>query len=174
MYLHTTRTLRGDTPRFVDKMPVNYLYVPLIAAALPNAKIIHVTRDPMDSCFSSFKQLFADAYYHSYELEEMARHHVRYRKLMERWQQLLGDRVLTVSYEKTVQETELSAQIIMGYLGLEWQDLILNFFEQEASVTTASAAQVREKAHTRSVGLWQRYATQLEPVRKILAKADMI
>lgn len=174
MYLHTTRTLRGDAAHFVDKMPVNYLYVPIIAAALPNAKIVHVTRDPMDSCFSSFKQLFADAYYHSYDLEEMARHHVRYRRLMAAWHERLGDRMLTVSYEKTVKETELSARNIMNCLSLRWQDSILNFFEQEASVTTASAAQVREKAHTRSVGLWQRYAKQLEPARKILAEADML
>lgn len=174
MYLHTTRTLRGNTPRFVDKMPVNYLYSPIIAAALPNAKIIHVTRDPMDSCFSSFKQLFADAYYHSYDLEEMARHHVRYRKLMARWQEVLGDRMLTISYEKTVQETDVNSGNIMEYLDLEWQEAVVNFFEQEGSVTTASAAQVREKAHTRSVGLWQRYASQLDPVRKILAEADII
>ncbi len=165
LYLHTTRTLQGDTPRFVDKMPVNYMYVPLIAAALPNAKIVHVTRDPMDSCFSSFKQLFAEAYYHSYDLEEMARHHVRYRKLMARWRALLGNRMLTVSYEKTVEDFEPSARRLIDYLDLAWQDDCLRFFEQDSSVTTASAAQVREKAHTRSVGLWQRYARQLEPVK---------
>lgn len=174
MYLHTTRTIRSDTARFVDKMPVNYLYVPLIAAALPNAKILHVTRDPMDSCFSSFKQLFADAYYHSYDLEEMARHHVRYRRLMAVWTELLGDRMLEVNYEKTVEETELNSRKIINYLNLDWQDSILRFFEQEGSVTTASAAQVREKAHSRSVGLWQRYREQMEPVRKILSEADMI
>lgn len=174
MYLHSTRTLHGETPHFVDKMPVNYLYVPLIASALPRAKIIHVSRDPMDSCFSSFKQLFADAYFHSYDLEEMARHHVRYRTLMQQWQELLGDKMLTISYEETVEKTEVSARNIMEYLELDWQDSILTFFDQEGSVTTASAAQVREKVHTRSVGLWQRYAKQLAPVRKILAEADML
>ncbi len=174
MYLQTTRTLRRDTPHFVDKMPVNYLYVPLIAAALPNAKIIHVTRDPMDSCFSSYKQLFAEAYYHSYDLEEMARHHVRYRRLMQSWHSFLGDRMLEVSYEKTVEEIETSARKIINYLDLEWQDECLDFHTQASSVTTASAAQVREKAHSRSVGLWRRYEQQLEPVRRILTDAKII
>jgi len=170
MYLQTTRALRPAAPRFVDKMPVNYLYIPLIAVAFPNAKIVHVTRDPMDSCFSSFKQLFADAYFHSYDLEEMARHHVRYRKLMGTWKELLGPRMLEISYENTVEEIETSGRNLISYLNLGWQDECLDFHNQESSVTTASAAQVREKAHTRSVGLWRKYDTQLEPVRKILER----
>ncbi len=174
MYLHATRTLQGGTARFVDKMPVNYLYVPIIAAALPNAKIVHVTRDPMDSCFSSFKQLFAEAYYHSYDLEEMARHHVRYRGLMARWKSVLGDRLFEINYEKTVEDTEISARKLMEYLDLEWQSECLEFHRQDTSVTTASAAQVRERAHTRSVGLWRRFEDQLEPARRILAGANII
>ncbi len=174
MYLNTTRTVRGQTMRFVDKMPVNYLYAPLIAAALPNAKIVHVTRNPMDSCFSSFKQLFAEAYYHSYDLQEMARHHVRYRRLMDRWKDVLGARMFEVSYEKLVEDTELNSRNLIKYLNLEWQDACLAFHDQSSSVTTASAAQVREKAHTRSVGLWRRYENQLAPVRRILADAKII
>jgi tetratricopeptide (TPR) repeat protein len=86
-YLQTTQKLRGDTPRFVDKLPPNYLYLPLILKALPNAKIVHLRRDPMDACFASYKQLFADAYPHSYDQREMARHHARYFKLMETWRE---------------------------------------------------------------------------------------
>ncbi len=174
MYLETTRALRPTTLRFVDKMPVNYLYVPLIAAAFPNAKIIHVTRDPLDSCFSSYKQLFADAYYHSYDLEEMARHHVRYRRLMAKWVDLLGPQMLEVNYEKIVEETEINSRNIIDYLDLPWQDECLNFHKQSSSVTTASAAQVREQAHTRSVGLWRRYEAQLGSARKILARNGFI
>lgn len=174
LYLETTRAIRPDTPRFVDKMPVNYLYVPLIAAAFPNVKIIHVTRDPLDSCLSSFKQLFAGAYYHSYDMQEMARHHVRYRRLMKQWTEMFGPKMLTVNYEQTVENTSVSARKVIKYLDLDWQDECLDFHKQSSSVTTASAAQVREKAHTRSVGLWRRYATQLEPVRKILEAERII
>ncbi|MGI9288458.1 MAG: tetratricopeptide repeat-containing sulfotransferase family protein, partial [Pseudomonadales bacterium] len=85
MYMETTRRMQGGTPHFVDKLPQNYLFIPLILKALPNAKIVHLTRDPMDACFASYKQLFADAYLHSYDQEEMARHHARYRHLMEIW-----------------------------------------------------------------------------------------
>ncbi|NNF49216.1 MAG: tetratricopeptide repeat protein, partial [Woeseiaceae bacterium] len=79
LYMESTTRVRGDAPRFVDKLPQNYLNIPLILKALPNAKIVHLVRDPRDSCFASFKQLFADAYLHSYDQEEMARHHCRYR-----------------------------------------------------------------------------------------------
>lgn len=174
MYLHTTRTIRPDTPRYVDKMPVNYLYLPLIAAALPNAKIVHVVRDPVDSCFSSFKQLFAEAYYHSYDLEEMARHHVRYRRLMDAWRDLLGDRLLDIAYEDTVENTEKEARRLIEFLGLEWQDACLDFHRQSDAVTTASAAQVREKAHSRSVGLWRHYEAELQPAIKILQDEGII
>ncbi len=174
LYLETTKAVRPNTPRFVDKMPVNYLYVPLIAAAFPNAKILHVTRDPMDSCFSSYKQLFADAYYHSYDLEEMARHHARYRRLMAKWSDILGERILEVNYEATVEKLNVSARSIIEYLDLPWQRECVDFHKQSSSVTTASAAQVREKAHTRSVGLWRMYKTQLEPARKILKSEYII
>lgn len=173
LYMDTTKAVRGDSLRFVDKLPVNYLYLPLIAAALPHAKIIHIERDPMDSCFASYKQLFADAYYHSYDQEEMARHHVRYRDLMAHWREVLGDRILHVSYEETVADIEPNARKIIDFLGLEWQDACVKFHEQAAAVTTASAAQVREKAHTRSVGRWQRFDKHLGPMKSVLDTAGV-
>ncbi|MFC3051275.1 tetratricopeptide repeat-containing sulfotransferase family protein [Kordiimonas pumila] len=173
MYLNTTKNMRGESPRFVDKMPVNYLYAPLIAAAFPNAKIIHVVRDPMDSCFASYKQLFADAYYHSYDQEEMARHHARYRDLMQHWHEVLGDRILDVHYEDVVQNTKENAERIMQYLELDWQDEVLDFHTQKSAVTTASAAQVREKAHTRSVGRWREFDVFLQPMKKTLKQRGL-
>ena len=173
LYLQTTKAVRGDSPRFVDKLPVNYLYLPLIAAALPKAKIIHIVRDPMDSCFASYKQLFADAYYHSYDQQEMARHHVRYRRLMDEWRKVLGDRILDVVYEDTVAEIEPNARKIIDFLGLEWQDACVNFHEQKSAVTTASAAQVREAAHTRSVGRWKKFEKHLGPMKSVLEEAGM-
>ncbi len=174
LYLNTTRAVRGSSPRFVDKLPVNYLYLPFIAAALPNAKIVHIVRDPMDSCFASYKQLFADAYYHSYDQEEMARHHVRYRKLMDRWRHVLGERILDVAYEDTVADIEPNARKIIDFLGLEWQDACLSFYEQKSAVTTASAAQVREAAHTRSVGRWKKFEKHLGPMQSVLNTAGLL
>jgi tetratricopeptide (TPR) repeat protein len=172
-YMETTRSLRSDLPRFVDKLPLNYLYAPLIAAALPNAKIIHVTRDPLDACFASFKQLFAEAYYHSYEQREMARHHVRYHKLMEHYHSMLGDRLHVISYEDTVENMESEARKMIEFLELDWQNASLEFHKQASAVTTASAAQVREKTHSRSVGKWKRFEKELMPMQKILADAGL-
>ena len=174
LYLDTTRSVRPDSPRFVDKLPVNYLYAPLIAAAFPNAKIVHVVRGAMDSCFASYKQLFAEAYYHSYDQEEMARHHVRYRRLMDHWRTVLGSRMLDIHYEETVADLEPNARKLIKFLGLDWQDSCLNFHEQDAAVTTASAAQVREKVHSRSVGRWQRFEEFLKPMKTVLEKEGLL
>jgi tetratricopeptide (TPR) repeat protein len=112
-YMLTTTKFRGSLPRFVDKLPPNYLYVPLILKALPNAKVIHLTRNPMDACFASFKQLFADAYPHSYEQAEMARHHARYYHLMAVWRERFGDRFFDIAYEDTARDVEPNARALI-------------------------------------------------------------
>lgn len=173
LYLESSRRMRGDTPRFVDKLPQNYLLIPLILRALPNAKIIHLTRGAMDACFASFKQLFADAYLHSYDLGEMARHHCRYRRLMDTWRDRFPGRILDVSYEDTVQGLEENARRMIDYLELPWQDDCLRFHEQRQAVSTASAVQVREPVHTRSLGRWRKYEAQLAPLRAELEKAGL-
>ena len=164
-YIETTRTLRGDAPRFVDKLPSNFLYLPVILKALPNAKIVHLRRNPMDACFSSFKQLFADAYLHSYEQREMARHQARYFRLMETWRERFGERFFEIAYEDVASDLEPNARALIEYLGLDWEDACLEFHKQDTAVTTASAVQVRKPAHTGSIGRWQRYEKQLAPMR---------
>lgn len=170
-YMSMTKKLRGDLLRFVDKLPPNYLYLPLILKALPNAKIVHLTRNPMDACFASFKQLFADAYPHSYDQAEMARHHARYYHLMALWRERFGDRFFDISYEATAADLEPNARALIDFLELPWEDACLNFHEQKSAVTTASAVQVRQPAHTRSVGRWRRYRTQLATMRETLEEA---
>jgi tetratricopeptide (TPR) repeat protein len=173
-YLESAAPMRGANLRFIDKMPRNFLYVPLIAAALPHAKIIHLTRDPLDACFASFKQLFAEAYPHSYNQEEMARHFVRYTRLMDHWRKVLPGAFLEVSYEKLVADVEAEARRIIAYLELPWEDQCLRFHELDAPVATASAVQVREAAHGRSVGRALKYAEKLAPMRGILAAEGLL
>lgn len=168
MYIKTSSKMAGHTPRFVDKLPLNFMYVPLILKALPKAKIVHLRRNPMDACFSSFKQLFADAYQHSYDLEEMARHHARYYKLMETWRERFGEHFFDVAYEDVASNLEPNARALIEFLGLEWNDACLEFHKQKTAVATASAVQVRKPAHTKSIGRWRRYEKQLEPTRKTL------
>lgn len=168
-YLQMTRKVRGSLPRFVDKLPPNYLFIPLILKALPRAKIVHLQRDPMDACFASFKQLFADAYPHSYDQAEMARHHARYFKLMAIWRERFGDRFFDISYEDTAGNLEPNARALIDFLELPWEDACLDFHRQTAAVTTASVVQVRQPAHTRSVGRWRRYQAQLAVMQQTLA-----
>lgn len=172
-YLDTAARMRGTKARFVDKLPVNYLNLPLILAALPNARVVHLVRDPMDACFASFKQLFADAYLHSYDQQEMARHHARYRDLMAHFHEAFPGRIIDVSYEDTARDIEPSARSLIEQLGLPWEDACLNFYESREGVATASAVQVREPAHTRSIGRWRRYEQELEPMRTALLDAGV-
>lgn len=167
-YLETVGRMGGNKARFVDKLPQNYLNIPLILKALPNAKIVHLIRDPMDACFSSYKQLFANAYFHSYDQQEMARHHVRYLKLMQVWRERFPGRFFDISYEETARDLEPNARALIDYLELPWQDECLNFHQQKTAVTTASTVQVREPAHTRSIGRWKKYQDQLQPMVKTL------
>lgn len=171
-YLRASAPMRKGAARFVDKLPGNYFHIPLILAALPNAKIVHLTRDPMDSCFASYKQLFAEAYFHSYDQQEMARHHLRYLALMKHWRELFPGRFLDISYESTVADLEPNARRLIDFLELPWEDQCLEFHRQEGAVSTASAVQVREKPHTRSVGRWRRYEARLAPMREALEGGD--
>lgn len=173
-YLRSTEYVRGTRPRFVDKLPTNYLYLGLIARALPNARVIHIVRDPIDSCFASYKQLFADAYPHSYDQREMARHHVRYRRLMEHWRRALPGRFIDVEYENIVDDLETEARRIVEYLSLPWEDACLNFHRNAAAVATASAIQVREPVHARSVARWRCYERQLQPMIEVLRDAGLV
>jgi tetratricopeptide (TPR) repeat protein len=173
LYLETTRKMQGNTPRFIDKLPQNYLYLPLILKALPNAKIVHLVRDPRDASFSSFKQLFADAYLHSYDLREMARHHARYWHIMKHWRERFPGRFFDISYEATVADLEPNVRALVDFLELPWEDACLKFHEQKTAVSTASAVQVREPAHSRSVGRWRRYETQLAPMIDELKRAGV-
>ena len=173
-YLRSVAPMRGASLRFIDKLPRNFLYAPMIAAALPRAKIIHLTRDPLDACFASFKQLFAEAYPHSYEQEEMARHYGRYARMMERWRTIAPGAFLDVSYEKLVDDFETEARRMVAYLDLPWEDQCLRFHELDAPVATASAVQVREAAHGRSVGRALKYGHKLAPMQGILAAEGLL
>mgnify|MGYP003642985061 CR=1 FL=1 len=173
-YIRASAPMRHGSARFVDKLPGNYLLAPLIAKALPQARIVHLVRNPMDSCFSSYKQLFADAYLHSYDQKEMARHYIRYYNLLAQWRRILPGRILDVAYEELVDDVEANARRVINFLGLGWQEACLSFHKQPAPVATASAAQVREKAHNRSVNRWKKYSAELAPMYGELVNAGLV
>lgn len=167
-YVDITSGLRLDAPHIIDKLPSNYLYLPLILAALPNARVIHLRRDPMDTCLAIFKQLFADAYLYSYDLGELARHYRRYQRLMAVWRERFGERFIEVDYETLVSEPEATLRPVLQFIGLSWNDDCMTYFSRDTAVTTASAHQVREAPHQRSVNHWKHFADELAPIRELL------
>ena len=172
-YMESVRHFRGSTSHFVDKRPNNYLLVPFILAALPNARIIHLKRGAMDTCFSVFKQLFTSAYPHSYDLEEMARHFVRYRRLMDLWRERFDGRFIELSYEGVAADFETTARDLVERVGIGWEDACGRFDKQATPVATASSVQVRRAVHTKSIGRWKMYREGLQPVAAILEDAGI-
>ena len=172
-YLESTRPLAGQTAHFVDKMPLNFLYAGLIHSALPGAKIVQLTRHPMDTCYAIYKRLFQDAYPWSYDLKEIARYYLAYAKLMRHWHTVLPGVIHEVPYERLVSDFEQETRSLLRFCGLPWEDRCLLFFQDKQTSTTASASQVRRPVYSSSVGLWRNYERHLAPLAAILQNAGV-
>lgn len=172
-YLEKTAWRANGRAFFTDKMPANFLLVDHIARALPQARILHMVRDPMEVCFSNLKELFVDAYLHTYDQREMAAHFIRYRGLMRHWHSRHPGRILDISYEDLVRAPEAAARRVLDFCGLAWDPDVLAMGPRTSSVATASAAQVREPIHVRYVGQWRRYAHHLQPMQTALDEAGV-
>jgi tetratricopeptide (TPR) repeat protein len=157
-----------DAPAVVEKLPLNYLYVGAIARALPQAKLIWVTRSPMDSCFAMFRTLFRGAYPFTYAFEDLARYYAGYERLMKHWRKTLGDRLHEVSYEALIEDPKGTGARLANHCDLAWNPAALRVEMNTTASTTASAAQIRRPIYSTSVGGWRRYAKYLEGLRENL------
>ena len=168
-YADAARARAATAQRVTDKMPLNFLYVGLIHLALPNARIIHARRDPLDTCVSCFETLFTGDHRVAYELGELGRYYRAYEGLMEHWTRVLPDGVLLeVRYEDVVADLERQARRIVAHCGLGWDDACLGFHGSPRPVRTASAAQVRRPIYRSSVGRWRVYGELLNPLMEAL------
>jgi tetratricopeptide (TPR) repeat protein len=165
--------LRQQLPRFTDKLPLNYLYCGLIARALPEAPIVHVTRHPMAVCYAMYKVLFGQGYPFSYDLGEIADYYIAYRRLMEHWRRSLPGRVHDVAYEDLVSDPEGQGRALLAAVGLDWESQCLQSHANATPVATASASQVRRPIYTSSISLWRHYEQQLTPIRSRLLAAGI-
>jgi tetratricopeptide (TPR) repeat protein len=172
-YMDSVGYRLGDEPMVIDKLPFNFLFLGFIARAWPNARIIHLVRNPMDSCFSMYKQAFTWAYKFSYSQEGLGRYFVAYERLRRHWQDVLKDRLIEVEYESLVTDQPGQTRLLLDKLGLEFEQACLEFDKNTAPSTTASSVQVREKVHTDSVNRWTRFARQLQPLREQLESAGI-
>jgi tetratricopeptide (TPR) repeat protein len=155
--------------RITDKMPANFLFAGLIHLALPTARIVHVRRDPVDTCFSCFATLFTAGQDFAYDLGELARYYRAYDGLMAHWRRVLPQgAMLELRYEEIVGNLEGEARRLLAYCGLDWDERCLAFHATPRPVRTASAAEVREPIYRRSIGRAQRYGELLRPLRDAL------
>ena len=170
-YLEETAALRSGRQHFTDKLPNNFSHIGLIHAILPRAIIIDARRHPMDACFSTFKQHFAEGQTFSYSLEDLGRYYRCYLALMDHWERVLPGRVLHVQYEELVREPERNIRRLLAHCGLPFEPACLSFHETRRAVRTASAEQVRQPLYSSGVGYWRNFEQQLEPLRAALGDA---
>ena len=167
-FIEDTQLHRQGAPFFTDKMPNNFRHIGLIHLILPNAKIIDARRDPMDCCFSCFKQLFAQGQEFTYGLEEIGRYYADYVALMDHWQAVLPGKILHVQHEDVLDDLETQVGRMLNYLGLPFEQACLDFHTTERAVRTASSAQVRQPLNRSGVGAWRPFAPYLDPLKKAL------
>jgi tetratricopeptide (TPR) repeat protein len=172
-YIRRAYLASGASGRFIDKMPLNYLYCGLIRRALPNAKIVHLTRHPMAVCYAMYKTLFKDGYPFSYDLDEIASYYLAYRRLMTHWRSLLPGAVYDLSYEALIADQLGETRKLLAFCELDWQDACAQFDVNPAASTTASAVQIRRPIYYSSLSQWRHYEKQLAPLRSRLEAAGV-
>jgi tetratricopeptide (TPR) repeat protein len=172
-YLQRASLASGGSGRFIDKMPLNYLYCGLIRQALPKAKIVHVTRHPMAVCYAMYKTLFKDGYPFSYDLDEIASYYIAYRRLTAHWRSTMPGAIYELSYEALVADQLGETRGLLAFCGLDWQDGCAQFHLNPAASTTASAVQIRRPIYDSSVSQWRHYEQQLSGLRRRLEAAGV-
>lgn len=168
-YVRRTSQRAPAGQRIIDKMPGNFAYVGLIHLILPNAKIIHLSRNPIDTCVSCFSKHFNAGQEHTYDLAELGRFYRGYRSVMDHWRAVLpAGAFLDVRYEDMVEDLEGQARRILQYCGLEWTPDVLAFQDNARPVMTASWAQVRKPIYNSSIERWRKYERHLGPLLREL------
>ena len=162
-----------NAERVVDKLPGNFQHVGLISCMLPNAKIIHCTRHPLDTCLSCYFQNFAgNLQPYSCDLNDLAGYYKQYERLMEHWSRC-GIDILEMRYERTVADLESRAREMIEYIGVEWDDGCLRFHESKRVIATASFDQADKPIYDQSVERWRNYDRHLTQLKTALGLDSM-
>ncbi len=161
-----------NTSRVVDKQPLNFWHLGLIAIALPNARIIHCKRDIRDCGFSIFSQNFNVQQHWSTDLDDIAYYWQGYKRLMQHWSSVTNLKIVDLDYEYTVSNLNSSATSLLEFLDLPWDEQVLSFHENERAVQTPSRWQVRQPVYKSSMARWQRYESHIEPLIKAAVKSS--
>ncbi|MBB37161.1 MAG: hypothetical protein CME88_17505 [Hirschia sp.] len=164
-FINDTAVYRGASRFFVDKMPNNFRHIGLIKLILPNARIIDARRNPMDCCFSGFKQLFAEGQEFTYSLEDIGRYYRDYVDLMDHWDSVLPGEILRVQHEDVIEDLEGQVRRLLDHCGLPFEEDCLNFHETDRAVRTASSEQVRQPINRRGMDVWRKFDQHLIPLK---------
>lgn len=168
-YLHQLSEPAGRALRVVDKMPANFLYAGLIHSALPRAKILHVRRDPLDTCLSVYFQNFFRIHPYASDLGDLAHYYREYARISAHWRAVLpAEALLEIPYEALVGDQEHWTRRMLDFIGLPWNPHCLNFQETSRVVITASRWQVRQKIYSASVGRWRNYEKYVGPLLQLV------
>ena len=157
----------GD-PVLIDKTPMNFQYLGLLAEVFPDAKFIHCSRNPMDNCFSIFKLAFADDQDFAHNLKSLGDHYRLFKGLMDQWKEMYPQRILDVQYEDTVSDIQEQCVRLVDFLGLAFEPEMLEFYSTKRLVRTPSASQVRKPIYKSSVQAWKKYEQHLQPLVEAL------
>lgn len=168
-YIENTRIHRQGAPFFTDKMPNNFRHIGLIHLILPNARIIDARRDPMDCCWSGFKQLFAEGQEFTYGLSEIGAYYRAYVDLMDHWNAVLPEgRILKVQHEDVLDDVEGQVRRMLDYCGLDFEQACVDFHKTDRAVRTASSEQVRQPISKRGIGQWRPFEAELDELKSAL------
>ena len=161
-YLSELSELSNGESIVTDKMPQNFRFIPLICAAFPEAKIIHVQRNAAATCWSNYKQYFAkDGLGYCYDLKDVVSYYELYNDLMKLWQKYYSDRIYNLNYEKLTTDQESQTRKLIEHLELSWEEACLSPHKNKRSVRTASQQQVRQKVYKGSSEAWRKYEPYL-------------
>jgi len=164
-YDQTLARVDPKADRVTDKMPHNFLHLGLINLLMPEARVIHIQRDPVDTCVSNYFQDFASSFLaYARDLAHLGHHYRQYERLMAHWRTVLDMPFMEVRYEDLVADQERVSRQVIDFVGLEWDDACLSFHKTKRTVSTASYAQVRNPIYTKSVERWRRYEKHLGPL----------
>ena len=171
-YIDETKWARSSKPFFIDKMPNNFVHIGLIKLILPKAKIIDARRNPMDTCFSCFKQYFAKGQHFTYDLDDIARYYKDYVRLMDYWKQLFPEEIFTIHYEQVIDNPNDRIRDLLEFCNVKFEDNCINFHKSKRPVKTASSEQVRQPMYKTGLDYWKNYSNNLDTLLKHFPEYD--
>ena len=164
----------GEERFFTDKLPSNFLNIGFICRALPHARILHMVRDPVETCFSNLRELFSDTTnLYSYDQVELGRYHLEYRRLMAHWHAVFPGRILDVDYARLTADPGVVMREVAAFCGIDYVDGMRSTSSSNRAVSTASSIQVRGEVTRRETPKWAPYGSHLQPLIRVLREGGL-